>query len=70
MAQIWIALIAILILTYIKWLSECPWAMSNVFVFSRNQLHTFNDMVLLIKALSGIPRPPTDEENRLLALFS
>lgn len=60
--QIWTALIAILLVRYLKLLSECGWSMSNLFAMLRFHLFAHRDLMeWLRKALTNSPSPPAEQ---------
>ena len=57
--QIWTALIALLLLKWLKHLSHASWSFSNLATMLRLNLFTYRDLLQWLKEPFGPPSPPT-----------
>jgi hypothetical protein len=56
--QIWTALIAMVIMSYLKRRSACTWSLSNLFAMLRLHLFTYHDLWRWLAKPSSPPKPP------------
>jgi len=67
--QIWTALIALLLLKWLKHLSHASWSFSNLATMLRLNLFTYRDLLQWLKEPFGPPSPPTADREAVQLHF-
>ena len=67
--QIWTALIALLLLKWLKHLSHASWSFSNLATMLRLNLFTYRDLLQWLKEPFGPPLPPTEDSEAAQLYF-
>jgi hypothetical protein len=67
--QIWTALIALLLLKWLKHLSHASWSFSNLATMLRLNLFTYRDLLQWLKEPFGPPSPPTEDREAVQLHF-
>ena len=67
--QIWTALIALLLLKWLKHLSHVSWSFSNLATMLRLNLFSYRDLLQWLKEPFGPPPPPTEDSEAVQLCF-